>query len=37
MMTTTVKALIDRYQKNGASDVSLIFYDRVRHEPMNDF
>jgi len=36
-MTTTVKALIDRYQKNGVSDVSHIFYDGVRHEPMNDF
>jgi hypothetical protein len=36
-MTTTVKALIDRYKKNGASDVSHIFYDRDRHEPMNDF
>jgi hypothetical protein len=29
--------LIDRYQKNGVSDVSHIFYDGVRHEPMNDF
>ena len=30
-MTTTVNALIDRYQKNGVSDVSYIFYDGVRH------
>jgi alpha-beta hydrolase superfamily lysophospholipase len=36
-MTTTVQALIDRYQKNGVRDVSHIFYDGVRHEPMNDF
>jgi alpha-beta hydrolase superfamily lysophospholipase len=36
-MTTTVKALIDRYQKNGVREVSHIFYDGVRHEPMNDF
>ena len=36
-MTTTVKALIDRYQKNGARDASYISYHGVRHEPMNDF
>ena len=36
-MTTTVQALIDRYQKNGVREVSHIFYDGVRHEPMNDF
>ena len=35
-MTITVKALIDRYRKNGIKDVSHIFYDGVRHEPMND-
>jgi len=32
----TVRALIDRYQKNGMKEVSHIFYDGVRHEPMND-
>ena len=36
-MTTTVQALINRYQTNGVKDVSHIFYDGVRHEPMNDF
>jgi alpha-beta hydrolase superfamily lysophospholipase len=36
-MTTTVQALIDRYQKNGVRDLSHVFYDGVRHEPMNDF
>jgi len=36
-MTTTVQALIDRYRKNGVREVSHIFYDGVRHEPMNDF
>ena len=36
-MTTTVQALIDRYQKNGVREVSHIFYDGVPHEPMNDF
>ena len=36
-MTTTAQALIDRYRKNGVRDVSHVFYDGVRHEPMNDF
>jgi alpha-beta hydrolase superfamily lysophospholipase len=36
-MTTTAQALIDRYRKNGMREVSHIFYDGVRHEPMNDF
>jgi alpha-beta hydrolase superfamily lysophospholipase len=36
-MTTTVQALIDRYQHNGVRDLSHIFYNGVRHEPMNDF
>ena len=35
-MTVTVRALIDRYRKNGMNEVSHIFYDDVRHEPMND-
>jgi alpha-beta hydrolase superfamily lysophospholipase len=29
--------LIDRYQKNGVKEVSHIFYDGARHEPLNDF
>jgi alpha-beta hydrolase superfamily lysophospholipase len=33
----TVRTLIDRYQQNGVKEVSHIFYDGVRHEPMNDF
>jgi alpha-beta hydrolase superfamily lysophospholipase len=32
-----VRALIDRYQKNGVKEVSHIFYDGARHEPLNDF
>ena len=36
-MTTTVRALIDRYQHNGVKEVSHIFYDGARHEPLNDF
>ena len=35
-MTTTVSALIDRYRKYGIREVSHVFYDNVRHEPMND-
>jgi alpha-beta hydrolase superfamily lysophospholipase len=35
-MTATVQALIDRYRKNGVREVSFIFYDGVRHEPMNE-
>jgi alpha-beta hydrolase superfamily lysophospholipase len=36
-MTTTVRALIDRYQHNGVKEVLHIFYEGARHEPMNDF
>ena len=36
-MSTTAQALIDRYRENGMREVSHIFYDGVRHEPMNDF
>jgi alpha-beta hydrolase superfamily lysophospholipase len=36
-MTTTVRALIDRYRRNGVKEVSPIFYDGARHEPLNDF
>ena len=36
-MTTTVLALIERYQQYGVKDVSHFFYDGARHEPLNDF
>jgi alpha-beta hydrolase superfamily lysophospholipase len=36
-MTTTVRALIERYQQFGVKDVSHIFYEGARHEPLNDF
>jgi alpha-beta hydrolase superfamily lysophospholipase len=29
--------LIERYQQYGVKDVSHIFYDAARHEPLNDF
>jgi hypothetical protein len=35
-MITTVRALIDRYQLNGVKEVSHIFYDGARREPLND-
>ena len=36
-MTTNVRALIERYQRYGVKDVSHIFYEGARHEPLNDF
>jgi alpha-beta hydrolase superfamily lysophospholipase len=36
-MTTTVLALIERYQQYGMKGVSHIFYEGARHEPLNDF
>ena len=36
-MTTSVSALIERYQQYGVRDVSHIFYEGARHEPLNDF
>jgi alpha-beta hydrolase superfamily lysophospholipase len=36
-MTTTVRALIERYRQYGVKDVSHIFYEGARHEPLNDF
>lgn len=36
-MTTSVRALIERYQQYGVRDVSHIFYEGARHEPLNDF
>jgi alpha-beta hydrolase superfamily lysophospholipase len=36
-MTETVQMLIDRYRKFGVKEVSYIFYDGARHEPLNDF
>jgi alpha-beta hydrolase superfamily lysophospholipase len=37
IFSRAVRALIDRYQKNGVKEVSHIFYDGARHEPLNDF
>jgi len=36
-ITTTVLALIERYQQYGVKDVSHIFNEGARHEPLNDF
>ncbi len=36
-MTTTVRALIERYQQHGVKEVSHIFYEGARHESLNDF
>jgi hypothetical protein len=36
-MITSVRALIERYQQYGVKDLSHIFYEGARHEPLNDF
>jgi alpha-beta hydrolase superfamily lysophospholipase len=36
-MRTTVRALIERYQQYGVKDVSHVFYEGARHEPVNAF
>ena len=36
-MTATARALIERYQQYGVRNVSYIFFEGARHEPLNDF
>jgi len=36
-MTASVRALIERYRQYGVKDLSHIFYEGARHEPLNDF
>jgi alpha-beta hydrolase superfamily lysophospholipase len=36
-MTVSVLALIERYRQYGAKNLSHIFYEGARHEPLNDF
>ena len=34
--TKTIRALADRYRKNGMTDVSEIYYEGGRHEMLNE-
>jgi alpha-beta hydrolase superfamily lysophospholipase len=36
-MTVSVRGLIERYQQYGLKNLSHIFYEGARHEPLNDF
>ena len=37
IFSRAVRALIDRYRKNGVKEVSHILYSGARHEPVNEF
>src|SRR5262249_31163934 len=36
-MTASVRPLIERYRQYGVKELSHIFYEGARHEPLNDF